>query len=254
MEENKEFLTTQIITYLGNKRSLIGNIEKEVEEISLKTGKDKLVCADVFSGSGIVARMLKKHASKLIANDLENYSSVINSCYLINKKDFPAKKYAELKNEIEARCAKEKIEGILSHVRPLPERPELLPALRAFHRRPGTGQRLHGTGRLGKAAPEYRTRTATQGAEQHAALPLPQYFPGSHEDLPPFRRHRPRHRPPGHALHELSRHPIRPDLLGPSTFKKGSNDPKMKIEAPSAYLKLSYLSLGKNAIACKHRI
>ena len=114
MEESKDFLTTQIITYLGNKRSLIGNIEKEVEEISFKTGKDKLVCADLFSGSGIVARMLKKHASKLIANDLENYSSVINSCYLINKKDFPAKKYAELKNEIESRCAKEKIEGIIA--------------------------------------------------------------------------------------------------------------------------------------------
>ena len=63
MEESKDFLTTQIITYIGNKRSLIGNIEKEVEEISLKTGKDKLVCADLFSGSGIVARMLKKHAN-----------------------------------------------------------------------------------------------------------------------------------------------------------------------------------------------
>lgn len=60
IEENKDFLTTQIITYLGNKRSLIGNIEKEVEIISKKLGKDTLVCADIFSGSGIVARMLKK--------------------------------------------------------------------------------------------------------------------------------------------------------------------------------------------------
>ena len=64
--------------------------EKEVEEIESKLGKKKLVCADLFSGSGIVARMLKKHSSKLIVNDLENYSSLINSCYLINKKDYPA--------------------------------------------------------------------------------------------------------------------------------------------------------------------
>ena len=33
-EENNEFLTTQIITYLGNKRRLLGNIKEEVEEIS----------------------------------------------------------------------------------------------------------------------------------------------------------------------------------------------------------------------------
>ena len=88
IEENREFLTTQIITYLGNKRSLIGKIEKEIELISRKLGIEKLVCADLFSGSGIVARMLKKRSSKLIVNDLENYSSVINSSYLINKKDF----------------------------------------------------------------------------------------------------------------------------------------------------------------------
>ena len=68
-EENKAFLTNQIITYLGNKRALIGIIEKEVEAISLKLGKEKLVCADLFSGSGIVARMLKRHSSRLIVND-----------------------------------------------------------------------------------------------------------------------------------------------------------------------------------------
>ncbi|MGP1530111.1 MAG: DNA adenine methylase [Treponema sp.] len=69
LEENKDFLTTQIITYLGNKRNLIGNIEKEVAIISAKLDNSTLVCADVFSGSGIVARMLKKYSAKLIVND-----------------------------------------------------------------------------------------------------------------------------------------------------------------------------------------
>ncbi|MBQ0038969.1 MAG: DNA adenine methylase, partial [Treponema sp.] len=74
MAENNDFLTTQIITYIGNKRILIGHIQKEIELIKEKLNKKKLVCADLFSGSGIVARMLKQHSSLVIANDLENYS------------------------------------------------------------------------------------------------------------------------------------------------------------------------------------
>ena len=112
--ENPLFLTSQIITYLGNKRSLIKNIENEVNLISESLGKEKMVCADIFSGSGIVARMLKKHSEKLIANDLENYSRVINSCYLSDKKDFPRDLYSEIRSKIILQCEKEKIEGIIA--------------------------------------------------------------------------------------------------------------------------------------------
>lgn len=114
IEENKDFLTTQLITYIGNKRKIIGEIEKEIELISEKSGKEKLVCTDLFSGSGIVARMLKRHSSKLIVNDLENYSSVINSCYLINKKDFPKDECEYLREKIEDSCRLEKLPGIIS--------------------------------------------------------------------------------------------------------------------------------------------
>ena len=113
-KENEEFLTTQIITYLGNKRSLIGNIETEVNLISKELCKEKMVCADVFSGSGIVARMLKKHSKNLIVNDLENYSSMINACYLINKKDYPSEECSELRKKIEELCTKKKIPGIIA--------------------------------------------------------------------------------------------------------------------------------------------
>lgn len=112
--ENPQFLTTQIITYLGNKRSLIGKIEKEVQEISQKLNKEKMICADIFSGSGIVARMLKSHSSLLIANDLENYSCIINSCYLSNKSDFPKEKYEKIRAEIEKSSENQKIEGIIT--------------------------------------------------------------------------------------------------------------------------------------------
>ena len=85
--ENEEYLTTQIITYIGNKRSLLDFIGDAVKEVKKKLRKDKLDIIDIFSGSGIVSRYLKQYSSKLIANDLEEYSYVINECYLSNKKD-----------------------------------------------------------------------------------------------------------------------------------------------------------------------
>ena len=84
--ENKDYLSEQIITYLGNKRSLLKEIENEIIKIKKKIKKEKIIACDLFSGSGIVARMLKQHCSKIIANDLEEYSYLINKCYLSNKK------------------------------------------------------------------------------------------------------------------------------------------------------------------------
>ena len=114
MTENPAFLKTQLITYLGNKRSLIGYIENEVKQIAEELGKPRLVCADLFSGSGVVARMLKGYSSKLIVNDLENYSAVINSCYLSNKKDYPAKLCAEYRQKILDLAEQKKISGIIT--------------------------------------------------------------------------------------------------------------------------------------------
>lgn len=114
MQENSEFLTTQIITYIGNKRSLLEYIQTEIENIQIKLKKEKLVCADLFSGSGIVARFLKKYSSVVITNDLENYSSVLNSCYLTNKKDFPESEYDFFKSKIEEICIQKKVEGIIA--------------------------------------------------------------------------------------------------------------------------------------------
>lgn len=112
--ESKEFLTTQIITYLGNKRALIDDIEKEIEVIGKELDKKKMVCADIFSGSGIVARMMKKHSSNLIVNDIEMYSSVINSCYLSNETDYPNTECAELRKEMEILCNKSFRPGIIT--------------------------------------------------------------------------------------------------------------------------------------------
>lgn len=113
-EESKEFLTTQILTYLGNKRTLIYDIEKVVQKISCELGKSKLISADLFSGSGIVSRMLKKYSSKIIANDLESYSTLVNSCYLTDRKNYPEKICAALRNKIIERSKSEKYSGIIT--------------------------------------------------------------------------------------------------------------------------------------------
>jgi adenine-specific DNA-methyltransferase len=85
--ENEDYLTKQIITYLGNKRSLLDFITLGVKVVQKKLGKDKLNIFDVFSGSGVVARHFKQYADLLLVNDLEQYSKIINECYLSNKNE-----------------------------------------------------------------------------------------------------------------------------------------------------------------------
>ena len=86
-KENPAYLTEQLITYIGNKRSLLDFINQGVEFVQEKTGKKKLSTFDVFSGSGIVSRYLKQFSSKQYTNDLENYARIISSCYLSNLKE-----------------------------------------------------------------------------------------------------------------------------------------------------------------------
>jgi adenine-specific DNA-methyltransferase len=85
MRENEAYLTRQLITYIGNKRSLLGFIGGGVRKVQRRLNKDRLALFDVFSGSGVVARYFKQFADLLIVNDLEKYSRVINQCYLSNQ-------------------------------------------------------------------------------------------------------------------------------------------------------------------------
>lgn len=91
-DEDAQFLTQQLITYLGNKRALLPFIGQGLEQIRAKLQHQQLRVFDVFSGSGIVARYLKQYARTLVVNDVENYATVINRCYLTNatEVDWPA--------------------------------------------------------------------------------------------------------------------------------------------------------------------
>jgi len=102
--EDERYLTEQIITYIGNKRSLLRFITKGIQIVQKRLNKNKLIIFDVFSGSGIVARHFKQYSKLLLVNDLEKYSKITNECYLSNKDeiDIPYLKkiYNDLLNNI----------------------------------------------------------------------------------------------------------------------------------------------------------
>jgi len=82
--ENEEYLKSQLITYIGNKRTLLPFIETGILEATAKLGKERIDFLDLFSGSGVVARMARQYARVIHCNDLELYSHVFNSCYQAN--------------------------------------------------------------------------------------------------------------------------------------------------------------------------
>ncbi len=85
MSENPDYLSRQLVTYIGNKRSLLGPIGSAVERVKRRLDKPRLRVLDAFSGSGVVSRLLKAHSSLLIANDIEDYAAVVGRCYLTNR-------------------------------------------------------------------------------------------------------------------------------------------------------------------------
>jgi len=94
--ENKKYLTEQLITYIGNKRSLLGFIGESIVDIKKELGLEKLITFDGFAGSGVVSRYLKQHSSKIYANDLENYSATITKSYLTNYSEINIDELSEI--------------------------------------------------------------------------------------------------------------------------------------------------------------
>jgi len=102
--ENPDFLTEQIITYIGNKRSLLNFITKGIQIVQKRLNKEKLDIFDVFTGSGIVARHCKQFSHSLLVNDLEKYATITGECYLSNK------------NEIDMLALKDIYNGLLANM------------------------------------------------------------------------------------------------------------------------------------------
>ena len=94
--EDPAYLSSQLITYLGNKRALLGLIGEGLSRVSARLGGGRpLSILDAFSGSGVVSRFFKRYASELYSNDLEPYAQVAAECYLANAEAFPRRDYEE---------------------------------------------------------------------------------------------------------------------------------------------------------------
>ena len=83
MSDDETFINQKMITYLGNKRKLIPEIEAIVQQISKELNKEKLNIFDAFAGSSVVSRLFTKYSEILYSNDIELYSYIINYCFLV---------------------------------------------------------------------------------------------------------------------------------------------------------------------------
>jgi adenine-specific DNA-methyltransferase len=105
--EDPKYLSDQLLTYIGNKRSLLAPIAQAVERVKARLGKDRIRVFDVFAGSGIVSRFFKAHASLLVSNDFEEYAAVVGRCYLRNRSSVDFRQLAQVVDELNSRVASE---------------------------------------------------------------------------------------------------------------------------------------------------
>lgn len=132
--ENPAFLQEQIITYIGNKRTLLPYIDAEVQRIRQKLGGKRLVCADLFAGSGVVSRLLKQHADVLTVNDLETYSRILAECYLCNRERYPTEQVEAALNRLEA-ALQQSVEGVVAEHYAPKDDAAIQPGERVFYTR-----------------------------------------------------------------------------------------------------------------------
>lgn len=94
--ESPDYYRQQLITYIGNKRQLLNPIAEALKTVQAETGRDKLHLFDGFTGSGIVSRLFKAYAERVVSNDLEPYARVAADCFLANRSDVDLGAVADL--------------------------------------------------------------------------------------------------------------------------------------------------------------
>lgn len=101
--EEPGYLSRQLVTCIGNKRALLPHIEAAVARVAARLGRRRLRCMDVFSGSGVVSRLLKRHSATLVANDIEDYAAVVSRCHLANRDEVDERALAGVVADLNAR-------------------------------------------------------------------------------------------------------------------------------------------------------
>lgn len=105
------------MNYIGSKLSLLEFLEDSINKV---VDKNCDTFCDLFAGTGIVGSYFKKKGYKIIANDIQYYSYVLNRHYVGNHKELTFaklnKEIPELKN-IEAKNRKKAVCDYLSQLK-----------------------------------------------------------------------------------------------------------------------------------------
>lgn len=78
------------MNYIGSKYKLLSWIDEVMKKTVGQDLSQKVFC-DLFAGTGIVGRTFKKSVKKVISNDLEPYSYVLNKNYIENHEELADK-------------------------------------------------------------------------------------------------------------------------------------------------------------------
>ncbi|MCK4781416.1 DNA adenine methylase [Candidatus Parcubacteria bacterium] len=105
------------MNYIGSKLSLLEFLENSIDKV---VDKDCRVFCDLFAGTGIVGSYFKKKGYKIIANDIQYYSYVLNRHYIGNHKELTfsklSKEISKLK-KIKTKDRKDFVCGYLSNLK-----------------------------------------------------------------------------------------------------------------------------------------
>jgi len=155
-KENPDYLTRQLITYIGNKRGLLGFIGQAVERVKQRAGKPKLKILDAFCGSGVVSRYLKSHAAELSSNDLEDYAATVARCYLRNLSDLDVAKLRTVVADLNHRVQHERLEtGFIERLYAPRDDQNIQPDDRVFYTRENARRLDHYRQIIDQAAAEF---------------------------------------------------------------------------------------------------
>lgn len=103
------------MNYIGSKLSLLGFIEDAINEVT--AGEYETVC-DLFAGTGAVGRQFKKRGKKILANDIQYYSYVLNRHYIGNHKRL---EFEGLSSEVDGlRVQDDKVAVVCEYLSDLP--------------------------------------------------------------------------------------------------------------------------------------
>lgn len=86
------------MNYIGSKYSLIDFLVESIDDVTGFNSGDGRTFADLFAGTGIVGATFKERGYKVISNDIQYYSYVINKHLIENCKEYGNSKINDLNN------------------------------------------------------------------------------------------------------------------------------------------------------------